>query len=115
MALPLSEGLGRTGEEPLKPWGCMDFILAAPERAGKSSRGTPRLRGLQQPCMAPCALLGDTAGVAEAKRYASLVGMPTAVATEPPSPPLAASSCVWMAGFKPALTEGHGPFEPDGE
>ena len=66
MALPLSEGLGRTGEEPRKPWVCMDFILAAPKCAGKSSRGTPRLRRLQQPCTALRALLRDPAGVAEA-------------------------------------------------
>ena len=45
----------------------MPPILAAPKRAGKSSRGTPRLRRPQKHCMAPCALLQAPAAVAEAK------------------------------------------------
>ena len=92
----------------------MDFILAAPERAGKSSRGTPRLRGLQQPCMAPCALLGDPAGVAEATRYAWLECQRLWQQSRRRRP-WRRPRVFGLAGFKPALTEGHGPFEPDGE
>ena len=48
----------------------MPLILAAPKRAGKSSRGTPRLRKLQRHCMALRALLQAPAAEAEAKRLA---------------------------------------------
>ena len=43
------------------------LILAVPQRPGKSSRGTTRLRRLQQLCLALRALLRDLAGAPEAK------------------------------------------------
>ena len=50
----------------------MPLILAAPKRAGKSSRGTPRLRRPQRQCMALRALLQGTAALAEA--FCALAG-----------------------------------------
>ena len=43
LALRLSEGLGRTGEVPLKLLHFFPLILAVLERVGKSRRGTPGL------------------------------------------------------------------------
>ena len=104
MALRLSEGLGRTGEGLPQFGEFMTLILGCPERAGKSSRGTPRLRGPQQPCMALCALLQSQADAAEAKRHFHWLD---------PKPPCQLRSgrrlrrrhrVFGLAGFKPALT-----------
>ena len=58
LAFRLSEGLGRTGEGPLKLLHFMPLILAVLERVGESRRGTPGLPRVLRLRMAFCGLLG---------------------------------------------------------
>ena len=73
----------------------MPLILAAPQRAGMSSRGTPRLRGPQRPLHGAVRLASSSSRCGRSEEALPLFGVAATVTTAQQSTPSAASSCVW--------------------
>ena len=111
LALRLSEGLGRTGEGLPQLGECMTLILGCPERAGKSSRGTPRLRGPQQALHGAVRLASKPSRCCRGEAVFPLFGSEATVPTAQRSTPLAASSCVWTGRLQAGPDSAHPPSE----